>query len=620
MLDNFEQLISAAPVVAELLAAAPHLKIMTSSRVALKLRGEREYLVPPLELPDAESDIRVQDLMERESVVLFVERARSALPSFALTKDNASFVAEICRRLDGLPLALELAAARVKLLSPQAILSRLDDQLKLLTGGARDLPSRHQTLRNTLEWSYSLLNPDEKKLYARLSVFVGGFTLEAAEAVCNPDGKLDVLEVATSLVNNSLLRQQTNTDDEPRFGLLEIIRVYAVERLTESGETEPMQASHAHYFGNIILNQAGMEIYSPKSKHWLTWFERELDNIRAMLNWSLATPQGFQLGVGSIMMLFWFMYRRGHFTEGLQWAEKFLAIPEIKKIPPLRAMALASSGMMALWQGQQETALARLQEALVIEQQLEDDNMVATLQMANGIAFINMGRDDDAKPLLEQASGFFENTNSYFYALTLVHLGNAELGLGYSDKAKAYHSEAEASARAINENWLISFALNNLGEVARVQGQYDIARKYYEECEALLPDSGDKGDAARFAHNLGYIAQHEGDYGRAESQFRKSLKMFRQLGNRRGMAECMAGLAGLKAQQGQVEWGAVMLSAADSVLKVTGGAWWPADRVEVEANQEFIRSAVGEAELDAAQKKGRAMTLEQALAFASETE
>jgi tetratricopeptide (TPR) repeat protein len=537
-----------------------------------------------------------------------------------LKKDNASDVAEICRRLDGLPLAIELAAARTKLLQPQAILARLDDKLKLLTGGARDLPSRHQTLRNTLEWSYSLLNEGEKQLYARLSVFVGGFTLEAAETVCNVENKFDILEGLTALVDNSLLRQEATPNGEARFSMLEIIRAYAVERLAESGGSPALQANHAQYFGNIIMNQAGVEIYSPNSQHWLTWFERELDNIRAALNWSLATPEGLQLGVGMIFMLFWFWYRRGHFTEGQQWAEKFLAVPAVQNIPPMRAMALASSGMMALWQGQQETALGKLQETLAIQQQLENDRMVAPSQMANGIAFINMGRDSDAEPLLHQAGQFFKQTgDDYFHGLTLVHLGNAELGLGHTEQARAYHEEALGKARDINENWLIAFALNNLGEVARTQGQYEMARKYYEECETLLPDSGDKGDRARFVHSLGYIAQHESNYERAESQFRSSLTMFRRLGNRRGMAECMAGLAGLKARQGEAEWGAVMLSAAETLLKVTGGAWWPADRVEVEANQEFLRSALGAAELSAAQKKGRAMTLEQALAFASET-
>jgi tetratricopeptide (TPR) repeat protein len=191
--------------------------------------------------------------------------------------------------------------------------------------------------------------------------------------------------------------------------------------------------------------------------------------------------------------------------------------------------------------------------------------------------------------------------------------------LGNIEQARAWQEAAYAEAQAINENWLLSFVLNNLGEVARTQGKYDLARKYYEECERLLSDTGDKGDMARFVHTLGYIAQHEGDYARAESQFRESLAMFRRLGNRRGMAECMAGLAGLRARQGQAEWGAVMLSAAESALKVTGGAWWPADRVEVEANQELIRAALSEADLEVAQKKGRAMTLEQALAFASES-
>lgn len=615
VLDNFEQLISAAPAVAEILAAAPQLKIITSSRIALKLQGEREYPVPPLDLPRS-GETTIEELIGNESVNLFVERARASSPNFALTKDNASSIADICRRLDGLPLALELAAARIKLLPPQAILTRLDDSLKLLTGGARDLPSRHQTLRNTLEWSYGLLNEDEKTLYARLSVFVGGFTLEAAEAVCNADKKIDILEGLSSLVNNSLLRQE-EINGEPRFGMLETIRAYALERLAEGGEMETLQGVHAQYFGDIILNQAGLQIYSSNALHWLTWFEQELDNIRAMLNWSLVTPQGLQLGVGSIMMLFWFMYRRGHFIEGLQWAEKFLAMPEVQNTPPLRALALASGGMMALWQGQQETALARLQETLAIVQGLEDANMVATSQMANGIAFINMGRDNDALPLLEEASRFLESNNPYFHALTLVHLGNAELGLGHSDKAHDYHSKAEAAARQIHENWLLSFALNNLGEVARTQGQYDLARKYYEECEALLRATGDRGDVARFVHNLGYIAQHEEEFELAESQFRKSLTMFRRLGNRRGIAECLAGLAGLKARQGQVGWGTTMLGAAESVLKITGGAWWPADRVEVERNREMMQSALSADEFAKAWKTGEAMNIDQAIVFAT---
>jgi predicted ATPase len=619
VLDNFEQLVSTAAVVADLLGAAPQLKVITSSRIALKLHGEQEYSVPPLDLPQITNALTVEDLTANESVHLFVERARASNPNFALTKDNASSVAEICRRLDGLPLALELAAARIKLLPPQAILTRLDDRLKLLTGGARDLPSRHQTLRNTLEWSYSLLNEEEKTLYARLSVFVGGFTLEAAEAVCNVEGSFDILEGLTSLMNNSLLRQEDAGDGEPRFGMLETIRAYAIERLAESGEMEILRAGHAQYYGNIILNQAGYGMYSANALYWLNWLEREFDNIRATLSWCVVTPEGVELGAGLVWSLEWFWYRRGYLSEGRLWTKQVLASPVLEKDSKPHAMALATSGFLAVWQGEQEIGLVQILKSLGILQRLEDEEMMPFLLMGNAVAFINMGRDGAAQSLLKEALVLFEEQGQpYFHLATLVHLGNVELGLGNLEQARSFHEEALMEARALGENWAISFALNNLGEVARTQGQYDLARKYYEECEALLRDTGDMGDLARFVHSLGYIAQHEGDYARAESQFRQSLMMFRQLGNRRGMAECMAGLAGLKARQGNAEWGAILLSAAELVLKVTGGAWWPADRVEVEANQEIIRAALSETELSAAQKKGRALTLEQALTFASE--
>ena len=304
------------------------------------------------------------------------------------------------------------------------------------------------------------------------------------------------------------------------------------------------------------------------------------------------------------------------------WTERFLAFPALQSASEFRALVLIASGMMTLWQGEQENGLARLEEGMAIEQRLENEQMMAPFLLGKGVALINMGQDSAARPFLEEAQALFkQHYQPYFHIFTTVHLGNVELGLGNLERALVWEEQAnaEAAGRQIHENWLLSFALNNLGEVARTRGEYELARRYYEECEILLRDTGDTGDMARFVHTLGYIAQHEGDYDRAESQFRQSLKMFRRLGNRRGMAECMAGLAGLKARQGNAEWGAVMLSVAESALKATGGAWWPADRVEVEANQEFIRSALTEAEWTAAQKRGKAMTLEQALAFASES-
>ncbi len=618
VLDNFEQLVSAAPLVSEILGAAPQIKILVSSRVALNLYGEREFPVPPLDLPAAASERAPEKLAANESVRLFVERASAIQPKFRLTEENAPIIAEICRRLDGLPLALELAAARIKVLTPQAILSRLDDRLKLLTGGGRDLPARQQTLRNTLEWSYSLLDRDEQSLYTRLGVFAGGFSLEAAEAVCNPDGSLDILEGLTSLVNNSLLRQEETAAGEPRFGMLETVRAYALERLTQSGESETLRRQHARYFSDVIIKQAGMQLYSAKALYWLDWLEDELDNIRATLAWCLTAPEGLELGAWIIFMLIWFYYRRGYFVEGGIWAERLLTAPGMQD-SPLRGLVLSASGTLALWQGQQDIALAKFEEGLQLEMRREDDFMMAMQQMGNAVALINMGRDRDAQPLLEVAGTYFkEHDQPYLHVFTQVHLGNAELGLGNSQQAQALLEATRTEALTLGENWVLSFALNNLGEVARTQGQYEQARAYYEQCEALLQHTGDRGDLARFAHSLGYIAQHEGDYTRAESQFRDSLVMFRQLGNRRGMAECMAGLAGLKSLQGHTEWGAIMLSAAENVLQTTGGAWWPADRGEVERSREFIRAALDENALALAQEKGRAMSLELALDFASQ--
>jgi len=300
------------------------------------------------------------------------------------------------------------------------------------------------------------------------------------------------------------------------------------------------------------------------------------------------------------------------------WTDRLLADPSMQAPSPARVMVMFASGSSAMWRGEQDIALAKVKESLAIIQMIENKEFLGFMLLGVAVVLINMGRDSEAQPLLEQGKTLFEEQHIVpFHAITLIHLGNAELGLGHIEQARAYHEEALTEARAINETWMISFALNNLGEVARTQGQFDLARKYYVECEALLRATGDRGDVARFVHNLGYIAQHEEDFELAESQFRKSLTMFRRLGNRRGIAECLAGLAGLKAQQGQTEWGAILLSAAESLLKAKGNAWWPADRVEVERNREMMQSALGADEFAKAYRAGAAMNLDQAIAFAT---
>jgi len=621
ILDNFEQLVDEAPIVANLLAIAPKLKIITTSRAALNLQGEHIFHVPPLKLPQYEDNLSITRLMENESIKLFVDRAQSVRPNFSLEKENFASVVEICRRLDGLPLAIELAAARVKVLQPQAILSHLDDRLKFLKGGSRDLPARQQTLRNTLEWSYDLLGESERQLFDRLSVFVGGFTLEAVEAVCNPKGHLDILEGLTTLINNSLIRQDDTPDGEPRFTMLETIRSYALEQLTKSGELETLRRNHANFFGEVVNHRIGFEIYSSKALYWLNWLERELDNIRATISWSLDSQENIEMATQIVFSLIWFWYRRGYFIEGLMWAEQILASPAMQAPSMLRALALSASGILAVWKGEQDKGLKQLQESLAFLQETqtaEINQWIAPALMSNAVALINMGRDQAARPQLENARELFKQQgNAYFHTITLVHLGNVELGLGHPDRAHTVLEEAHAIAKTLNENWILSFVLNNLGEVARTQGKFALARQYYEECQGLLKDTGDRGDVARFVHSLGYIAQHEEDFELAESQFRDSLQKFRRLGNRRGIAESLAGLAGLQARRGHLQWGATLLGAAENLLQSTGGAWWPADRLEVEQNRTSLEYALSDEEFLKAWQDGEKMTIEQAIEFAS---
>ncbi len=621
ILDNFEQLVSYSPVIGELLEHAPNLKIITTSRIPLNLQREHIFPVPPLQLPEKDPVLTLTELEDNESIKLFVKRTQAILPDFELTESNANAVAEICRRLDGLPLAIELAAARIKLLSPQAILDRLDKKLKLLTGGARDLPYRHQALRNTIEWSYQLLNQEERVLINRLSVFSGGFNMDAVEAICNKDGEFDILDGLGALVDNSLILQAKSFDGQPRFTMLETIREFASEKLLESEENLKFKALHARYFGDIVVNQIAFQIYSKKAVYWMDWAERELDNIRTTLTWSLSSQGDINLGALMVMSLIWFWYRRGYLREGVNWSERMLEEPSLQEVSISRAFALVSGGLLAIWTGEQEKGLTQIEESFALMKREEEDRWIALAMMSNGVALLNMGKDHQARPLFEQAQKIFkESGQDYFNAITLVHLGNVELGLGNPEKALAILEEARLLARKLDENWILSFVINNLGEVARVQGQYDLARRYYQDCQNLLSETGDNGDMARFVHSLGYIAQHEGDTVKAESLFRESLVMFRRLGNRRGIAECIAGLAGLTAGQGDCKRGAVMLGAAEGLLQSTGGAWWPADRVEVEKNLGIIKSSLDKDLFNKLWQAGGEMNIDQAINYTNETQ
>jgi predicted ATPase/class 3 adenylate cyclase len=347
VLDNFEQVLESAPLVGELVAACPKLKILATSRIALRLYGEQEYSVPPLALPDPRVLPPLEVLTQYEAVRLFLERARAVRAEFSVTNENAPAIAEICARLDGLPLAIELAGARVRILPPQKMLERLSNRLKLLKGGARDLPTRQQTLRGAIDWSHDLLEEEEKILFGRLSVFSGGRTLEAIEEICDPEGDLDALEGVESLVEKSLLRQEEGPNGEPRFVMLETVHEYAREKLQESGEAEKFKLAHAEYF--LALAEETEPELKGSGERWLEHLEAEHDNFRAALDW---TPQpgdtDLALRLGGALMMFWDI--RGHYSEGRRWLEKALA--QDRHAPAaVRAKALGCLGRLAWQQG-----------------------------------------------------------------------------------------------------------------------------------------------------------------------------------------------------------------------------------------------------------------------------
>jgi len=612
LLDNLEQVISAGPVVAGLLSATRRMTLLATSRIALQLRGEREYPVDTLQVPPPRPGLSPQQLLDFEAVRFFVRQAQAARPSFVLAADNAEAVAGICRRLDGLPLAIEIAAARVRMLPPPAILKRLDQSMKLLVGGAADLPTRQQTVRNAIDWSYTLLTPDEQTLFARLGVFVGGFSLESAEAVCNPDGGLDVFAGVETLLRNSLLRQVEAIDDEPRFDMLLTIRDYALEKLEAAGELDARRTAHAQYFVQRSMSEWAV-LYGPDALPCMRRIEVDHDNYRAAMARGLE-PGGELLGAGWIsIFLLWFWYRRGYFQEGREWSEGIMhATESVGGIPS--GMGLNTAGLMALWQGDLSVAEERIGVAVQLAEQAGFELGISMGHFSYGIMLINSGRDREAHGHLVQAAEMFDEVDRGWDKVnTLIHLANASLGLGEIAQAERWLREAMPLAERIGDPWQIAFYHNNLGEVARVQGDYERARGYYERAEALYREADALGDHARLIHTLGYMALHDGALARAEGLFHDSLAAFRKLGNKRGMAECLGGLAAVATVRGDATRGASLLAAADAQLAAAGAAWWPADRVEVERTRRHLQEALGAA-FDAAWKQGQSISLDTAIA------
>ncbi len=469
VLDNFEHVAAAAPVVAELLVACPALKLIATSRVPLRISGEHEFPVPPLALGAADA------ARHSASVQLFVERARSVRPDFALTDESAADVAELCRRLDGLPLAIELAAARVKLFAPRAMLARLEDRFELLKGGPRDLPARHQTLREAVAWSYDLLDEAEQRLFRCMAVFVGGATLAAIEAVSDAAPGA-VLDGVAALVDHSLVRQDEDGTGEPRFLMLETIRAYGRERLSAAGELEATRARHAAYFRDFA-EHAAEKLTGADQTRWLDRLEEDHGNLRAALRWAVdRSAPDVALRLGAALWRFWIA--RGHLMEGRQWLDRLYALPAADALLPTRARVLHGRATVAHNQGDNEEARSTLEKSLELWRALGDEH--GTALALNNLAWVDC-----------ETSAF--------------------------DRAEARAREAEALCRRLGDRRGVAVALNNLGWVANYRGLYRAAVAFHRESLDLRRALGDERGIAFALTNLAWAETYHGDYARAEA-------------------------------------------------------------------------------------------------------
>ena len=625
VLDNCEHLVEACAARAEeLLRACPGLRILATSREGLRIEGEATYRVPSLSTPDPSPVLSGSDgearLMKSESVQLFVDRAQAALPTFTLAGRGAAAVATICRRLDGIPLAIELAAARVGGLSPTQIAARLDDSFRLLTGGRRTALPRQQTLRALVDWSHDLLSEPEQMLLRRLSVFAGGWSMEAAERVCAGAGlgEEDVLDLLLHLVEKSLVVTEER-DGETRYRLLETIRQYAGEKLREADEEEDVRQRHAEHFLSLAEESAPKIRSSPDQREWLARTEADHDNLRAALVWSHADGGRAEIGLRLSGALVWFWMERNHITEGRTWLERAL-VAAGKRSTSIRAKALHALGCLARRQGDYVQAVTALEEALTISRGLGDRWTVALALGNLGATSRDRGGDDRSAALFEEALRLFrEIGDGWGIAWTLGNLGNLAHLRADHEAAEALYQEGLATSRGLGDVVGVAWSLGNLADVAMARGDPKAAEQLYLERLALFQGLGSLDSIAYALGPLAELARRRGETGRSRALYQEILSQGRKVGHRRRIAGCLEGLALVAATQGELEYAAWLFGASAAAREAIGlrrAPIQPALHPTYDREVATVRSALGEGAFAAAWAHGRAMSPEQAIELA----
>lgn len=631
VLDNFEQVLEAAPLISELVSECPDLACLVTSREPLRVRGEQQFEVPPLPWPDKEDLHSIEAILKYPSVALFVERAQSVDRNFHLAEENAAAVATLCAYVDGLPLAIELVAARVKLLPPAALVQRFrasegHTSLRLLSGGGRDLPERHRTLRNAIGWSYDLLNKDERILFSRLGVFAGGCTLNSVESVCNAraDLSISVLEGLQSLLDKSLLKREVGVSEEiePRYTMLEMVRQYAAERLEEGdaingGEAEKVKGWFLDYYLALAV-AAEPHLVGADQDRWLDALEGEHDNLRAALAWMLERGD-VERGLRTACALHRFWYVRGHFDEGLRWLEAALLKAEGCPVPrTLLITALNAAGSLAIGRSDYERAIRWLNRSLALAREEGNPTSIADTLNRVAVMLVYKGKHSQAKPLYEEALSLRRELGDRSgMASTLGNLAGVAMHSGDLEEAYRLFRETQALFVALEDRWHLAVVLSNLAHVTRRQGDYDQAIAFCEESLKVNEAIGSGIIFANTGNCQGDIARYQGDYEGALRLYRASLDASKKIDSQFVIGLNLMGLACLWAQVGQLERAATFFGALEGLIEQGNSAiLLPVDKPEHDRHRAAVRAALDEPTFNKAWAYGRAMSVDQIVAYA----
>jgi predicted ATPase/DNA-binding CsgD family transcriptional regulator len=594
ILDNFEHVLTAAPLVSELLAAAPNLTILVTSREILRLYGEYEFPVPALQLPDLRQPLSVNDLRSHEAIELFVQRAQATSPNFALDDDNANAVATICVHLDGLPLAIELAAARIKFYAPRTLLLRLSSRLEALHEGPRDLPSRQRTLRSTIAWSYDLLDEEERTLFARLGFFVGGWTIEDAEGICGDGLKTPVSVGLESLLNKSLLRQKASAQLESQdYFMLETIREYALEKLDERGETAIIGEKHCRYYFAMTL-QAAQEYYGAQESHWLSRLEAQHDNLRVALQWSLANDPGGQTGLQFIRHLARMWEVKGYFSEGRSWLTQALTLPGAEAPTKARADALLGVGDLTYLQSDYETTRDLYAEALAIYRTLDDQPGIAHALVGLGETATEVGDYDTAPKLYQEAYTIMRALDDVRgCARALTQLGWSALRTGDLKQAREWLEKGLSSYQSIDDRVGVALTYSGIGEVAIRNGDLDEASVALETSLKIRRELGMKWGIAASLGSLAWVAMRQHDFVRAVNILHESFLIRQEIGDKGGMAWCLEKLAEIAQYEQDAEHAVRHFAHAAAIRKSANSIVDPIDQPRYEQMIDQLQVELG---------------------------